>query len=157
MSATLPRDALAAAFPAETCAGGFRLPALTLQHVFALTAIESPILDEAATSVTLRDMATAIALLVADPKELSPIIADALYPGEKSQEAKAQIRRMAIETSAKIPIESLAQAFGALQRQIAEAWRSFVPMAAEDAAHPLPDRTGGQSAAAPASGPGLSS
>lgn len=156
MPETLPIEALKAAFPPAVEAGGFRLPALTLQHVFALGAIESPVMDDRGAPVTLRDMATAIALMLADPQALTPLIADALYGGDAAEKAKDGIRRMAIDLAARVPVERLPQAYAALQTQLAEAWASFVPMMPEGGG-PLADRTGGQSAAAPASGRGPSS
>lgn len=152
----IPSDVLAAAYPVSVAAGPFRLPPLTLQHVFALSAIESPVLDAHATTVRLRDMSTAIALMLADTQTLAPLIADALYGGAAAEPAKAKIRSLAIEAAAQIPIAQLADAFTGLQKQIAEAWRTFVPMAAEGSGSPLPAQTGAPSAD-PANGPGRSS
>lgn len=158
MSASrIPIEALSAAFPANPPVGDWRLPPLTLQHVFALGAIESPVMDEHATTVSLRDMATAIALMMAAPEKLTPLIADALYGGEASAQAKGEIRKLAIDLAARVPIERLPEAFAALQRQLAAAWSTFVPMTGEGAGAPLPAGTGAPSAKAPATGPGRSS
>jgi hypothetical protein len=148
-----PKAAMTAMFPPAPRLAGVTLPPISILTYLALEAIDSPLVVGGApgqkVAVSIADMATAIALVRTDPVALSELVARYLLRGAEGAEAAGEIRAMAMQTAAEIPVGQLRPLIDALRAQIERGFTTAVAMAdPESPAPPLARRTGSKASPA---------
>jgi hypothetical protein len=135
-----PKAVLTAAFPPAHRVAGITLPPMSILTYLALEAVQSPLVREKAT-VTIADMATAVALMQAPVADMSAIVSRYLMGGADKDAASVEIRAMAMQIAAQIPIWQLNDLTVQLREQMRVGFSTAVAMRDPEAGSPLAPRT----------------